>query len=320
MSDVSPWDCIAVPGTDFNVRQVAVKTAVPCFWGRDGRGACLFIVELEGDHVAQYHQERVTIRGIEMDLRSTGSGQQHLILTLHGQTNRDLFERLCYSLLEKLGDVADSASAMSVTLKHLRRWKNFLGERRQLLSAEETRGLFAELLFLNEMIKKRGARIALGAWLGSERSHQDFIFENAAVEIKAISGEERNRVRISSEDQLESLNDHLFLWIYRLSTQEAAKQAASLNEIVEMIHSAIYEEEMCEVFEQKLTAWGYSPLPDYDHPHFVVADRLIYRVAESFPRLLRSQLPTGISGVSYDIFLEHIEKFLCCNEEVFGAY
>jgi hypothetical protein len=31
MPESSPWDDIAVPGADFNVRQVAVGTAVPCF-------------------------------------------------------------------------------------------------------------------------------------------------------------------------------------------------------------------------------------------------------------------------------------------------
>jgi hypothetical protein len=46
MSESSPWDDIAVPGADFNVRQVPGETAVPCFWGRDTTGACLFIVEL----------------------------------------------------------------------------------------------------------------------------------------------------------------------------------------------------------------------------------------------------------------------------------
>lgn len=44
MPESSPWDDISVPGADFNVRQVAVGMAVPCFWGRDAGGACLFIV------------------------------------------------------------------------------------------------------------------------------------------------------------------------------------------------------------------------------------------------------------------------------------
>ena len=63
MPESSPWDDIAVPGANFNVRQVAVGTAVPCFWGRDAGGACLFIVELQGDHAAQYRKNSVTVNG-----------------------------------------------------------------------------------------------------------------------------------------------------------------------------------------------------------------------------------------------------------------
>ena len=42
-------------------------------------------------------------------------------------------------------------------------------------------------------------------------TQQDFIFDNTALEVKTLSGRERNSVRISSEDQLDSLNDRLFL-------------------------------------------------------------------------------------------------------------
>src|SRR3546814_21157240 len=66
----SPWDDIAVPGSDVDVRQVEVGTAVPCFWGRDAGGACLFIVELHGDHAAQYRKNAVTVNGIDVDLRA----------------------------------------------------------------------------------------------------------------------------------------------------------------------------------------------------------------------------------------------------------
>src|SRR3546814_15120322 len=88
------------------------------------------------------------------------------------------------------------------------------------LSIEEVRGLFAEIVFLTELIDRQmSSSDAVEAWLGPERSHQDFIFGNTAVEVKSLSGAERSSVRISSEDQLESLNDALFLRVYRLSSQ-----------------------------------------------------------------------------------------------------
>jgi hypothetical protein len=319
MPECSPWDDIAVPGTDFNVRQVAAGTAVPCFWGRDAGGACLFIVELHGDHALQYRKNTVTVNGIDVDLRAGDQGRQRLVLALERQVDRDLFEGLCRTLASSLEHASDSASSLAVSLAHIRRWKTFLSGRSQHLSAEEVRGLFAEIAFLLELIGQQiSSNVAVEAWLGPERSHQDFIFGNAAVEIKSLSGAERSSVRISSEDQLESLNDALFLRIYRLSSLADAPGARSLNEIVAAVQARLGEADAVEAFDRKLVAHGYAPLPDYDEPHFVVSDVRSYRIGDGFPRLMRSQLPTGIASVAYDIRLETIAPYECNDAVIFG--
>jgi hypothetical protein len=320
MSESSPWDGITVPGADYNVRQVPGETAVPCFWGRDTTGACLFVAELQGDHTYQFRKDVVTVHGIDVDLRGGEPGQQRLVLTLEKQVDRDLFESLCRTLATALERATDSASSLAVALAHIRRWKTFLSGRSQHLSAEEVRGLFAELTFLLELIERQPSNTAaVEAWLGPEKSHQDFIFGNSAVEIKSLSGTERGTVRISSEDQLESLNDELFLRIYRLSSLPDAAGAQSLNEIVAAVQTQLAEAEAIEAFDRKLVAHGYAPLPDYDQPRFVVSDVHSYRVVEEFPRLVRSQLPTGIDRVAYDIQLETIALYECDNGGVFGG-
>ncbi|WP_231502056.1 PD-(D/E)XK motif protein [Herbaspirillum sp. RV1423] len=318
MPESSPWDDITVPGSDFNVRQIAGDTVVPCFWGRDADGACLFIVELQGDHAAQYRKNAVTVNGIDIDLRLGDKGAQRLVLALERQVDRDLFEGLCRTLASSLVHATDSASSLAVSLAHVRRWKTFLAGRSQHLSAEDVRGLFAEITFLLELSDGRmSSNAAVEAWLGPERSHQDFIFGNTAVEIKSLSGAERSTVRISSEDQLESLNDALFLRIYRLSSLTDATGACSLNEIVTSVHARLSEAGAVEAFDRKLVAYGYAPLPDYDQPRFVVSNVRSYRVGNGFPRLMRSQLPTGIASVAYDIRLETLEPFECDGAVVF---
>lgn len=319
MSESSPWDDIAVPGADFNVRQVLGETAVPCFWGRDATGAYLFIAELQGNHTDQFRKNLVTVHGIDVDLRGGEQGQQRLVLTLEKQVDRDLFEGLCRTLASALERATDSASSLAVALAHIRRWKTFMSGRGQHLSAEEVRGLFAELTFLLELIERQPSTAAVEAWLGPEKSHQDFIFGNTAVEIKSLSGTERTTVRISSENQLESLNDELFLRIYRLSNLPDAAGARSLNEIVGAVQALLAEAEAVEAFDRKLVAHGYAPLPDYDQPRFIVSNTHSYRVVEGFPRLMRSQLPTGIDRVAYDIRLETIAPYECDNGEVFGG-
>jgi len=321
MPEASPWDEIGVPGSDINVRLVGGGTAAPCYWGRNTSGACLFVVELTGDHTAQFRKNVSAVNGIETDLRRDEStGAQRLVLTLEQQVDRDLFEGLCRTLVSALTRASDSASSLAVALAHLRRWKAFLaGRGGQHLSADEVRGLFAELTFLLELLERFPSTTdAVEAWLGPERSHQDFIFGNTAAEIKSLSGAERSTIRISSEDQLESLNDALFLRIYRLSALPEASQAESLNRIVERVQARLSDAVAVEEFDRKLVLHRYAPLPEYDEPRFVVSQTRTLRVADAFPRLVRSMLPAGVTKVSYEIELEHVAPFECEGETIFG--
>ena len=308
------------PGADFNVRQVPGETAVPCFWGRDTTGACLFIVELQGDHTVQYRKNAVTVNGINVDLRGGEPGQQRSFSLSRNRSIATSSRSLPHARIQRW-------SAPPIPpVRSPWRWR-ISGDGRpscpavaSILSAEEVRGLFAELTFLLELIDRLASTTAaVEAWLGPEKSHQDFIFGNTAVEIKSLSGTERSTVRISSEDQLESLNDALFLRIYRLSSLPDAARAQSLNEIVAAVQTRLAEAEAIEAFDRKLVAHGYAPLPDYDGPRFVVSDAHSYRVGDGFPRLIRSQLPTGIAKVAYDIRLETIAPFECDGAAVFGG-
>lgn len=322
MSEASPWDEIAVPGLDYNVRLVAAKTPVPCFWGRDTSGSYLFIVELAGDHTAQFDQNRVASHGIEVDLREGKSAAiQQLVITLEQQVDRDLFEGLCQTLISALAVATDPASALAVAIAHIRRWKTFMsGRGGHRLSPDEIRGLFAELTYLSQLIiDLNSEKAAISAWLGPDRSHQDFIFGNVAVEIKSLSGAERNTVHISSEDQLESLSDALFLRVYRLSNLPDSPRAVSLNGIVSTILNSLKDADAVEDFERKLISYRYAPMPEYEEPLFVVSDIRTYRVVEGFPRLIRSALPDGVKKVGYEIELETLLPFECDNSATIGG-
>ena len=92
------------------------------------------------------------------------------------------------------------------------------GKKGGVLSVEEIRGLFGELNFLQQLLDHaRTEHDALASWEGPESTQQDFIFDNTVLKVKTLSGRERNSVRISSEDQLDSLNDRFFLKAGRLS-------------------------------------------------------------------------------------------------------
>ena len=321
MSRTSPWESVPSPIADYTVVRVPDLRGLPIYWGRDAASQCLLIVELSGDHTEQLRSDGVTLSGIGVDMRlGERPGTQRLVLTLARHVDTDLFQGLCETLIESLRQVDDSAVALAVALAHLKRWKAFLAGHKVTLSPENVRGLFAELQMMRSLYSTRlKPTMAVDGWCGADRVQQDFIFGDTAVEVKSLSGRERNAVRISSEDQLESLAADLFLAVYRLSELPDSDQAASLNELIQSIESELADANALEQFSRKLAAYGYAPLLEYDTPRFLVSELQTYRVSDGFPRLVRSEIPNGITRLSYDIELETIRPFKCDNSEILGS-
>ena len=319
MSRSLPWDDIGIPIVDYTVRLVEAASAIPVFWGRDTAGRCLLIVELQGDHTQEYQRGVTAVHGIGVDLRKGESpSQQRFVLTLDRNVDQDLFFGLCETLITSLSPIADSHLALAVSLAHIKRWKAFLaGRKTRLLSPEEVRGLIAELQFMRVLYESRLSRAdAVEAWCGVEAVHQDFIFGNTAVEVKSLAGRDRSTIRISSEDQLETVLDELFLVVHRLSVDVETTAALSLNALIKVIENELDDAEALEQFSGKLADFGYLPLIDYDEPRFVVSGRNTYRVEGTFPRLVRSELPLGVARVSYEIELESMKDFESSIDEV----
>lgn len=269
-------------------------------------------MELLGDHSVQFRKFRVRVKGMMPDLRFRDAVNQNLVLRLDSHSDRDLFAGLCLSLVSALEQVTDSESALAIAMMHIQRWKSFLSGSRQRMSPESVRGLFGELLFLNELLDhERLSGTALDAWAGPECAQHDFSYEDTAVEIKTITGVGRCHVRISSGDQLESLKTRLFLRIYRLSEKSDSLHARSLNALVETVRTRLVDADARDFLDQKLSKYGYAPLLEYDEPSFLVSSERTYRVQDGFPRIVRSELMAGLDNVSYDIRLEAIASFEC---------
>ena len=160
---------------------------------------------------------------------------------------------------------------------------------------------------------------AVEAWCGPDRIHQDFIFGDIAVEVKSISGRDRSIVRVSSEDQLETVSENLFLKVYRLTEAPDAIPAQSLNELVSALGHELSDAEAIEDYWQKLATYGYIEMREYDSPKFLVNASNVYRVSDGFPRLVRSELSDGVVDVKYNIQLEKIASFACNQNEIWGS-
>ncbi|MBF2755242.1 MAG: PD-(D/E)XK motif protein [Gammaproteobacteria bacterium AqS3] len=318
-SNQLPWDEIKTPNSEYTVRYITASGDVTLCWGKDVHGHCLLIVQLKGEHTEQFRKNVTNVNGIKVDLRQLAeSDKQALILALEKHVDQDLFYGLCQTLIDSLDGVADPSAALGVALNHIKRWKAFLaGKRVRVLSPEEVRGLFAELSFLCLLKTEHLSDAqAVEAWCGPDRIHQDFIFGNTAVEVKSISGRDRSIVKISSEDQLETVSDHLFLKAYRLSEAPDDPEAQSLNELVSAVGRELSDAEAIEGYWRKLVNCGYVEMKEYDSPKFLVKGSNTYRISDDFPRLVRSELPDGVVDVKYSLQLEKIAPHECDQNEI----
>lgn len=313
------WDDIKTPKQDITVRKIAGTSHIPVYIGKNIHGQYLILFQLVGEHLHTFTKSRVTVFGLNIDLSQVpNSGFQNLVIMLENAVDKDIFTALCQSLIATIANVDEPAIALAVLLAHLKRWKAFLaGKNAQKLTPEEIRGLFAELYYLETLLSEAEVNehhAIMMAWVGTERSHQDFIFSNTAIECKALSGKERGVVGISSEDQLEGLVAHLYLKLFRLGERPDVEFSISLNEQVTRLERLLIEAETLTLLTNKLIAAGYLPLDDYNTPEFIVLGETTYSVAGDFPRITRAGLPNGILNTRYELELSKIEHFICNNK------
>jgi len=321
MTYSTPWDDIRQPDVDYNVRRIPVEGKIPVYWGKDAHGHCLVIIDLEGDHQNELSKANMNIQGIHLDLRQRQDVQaQTLVITLVSHINLDLFHALCTPLVRSLGNTSDARTALTIALNQLKRWQRFLaGEKPRILSNTEVRGLFAELYFLRLLYKNKLSHSdALEAWIGPDGGSQDFVFEDTAWEIKTLTNKEPSTVQITSEKQLESPADRLFLTVGRIIESAELPYAMSLNQIAQMVEDDLSSQSVLEEYQVKLETVGYAELPHYDHPLFQIYETYTYQISEEFPRIIASELPTGLENVRYTLDLDSIGTFICPIEMIWS--
>lgn len=314
MNDLTtPWDEIATPISSLNVRKCdSYKTGDIC-WAKNSLNVRMFVINLEGDQRDVYNDHYIKVRGVETDLRFCNeAGRQRLLISLESAVDGDIFYDFCCTLRDTVKTAQNSAGAVFLCFQHIRRWKNFLSGARHILSPQKIRGLVGELLFFEQLLHAGyEAPKVIEAWAGPEGGNQDFIIDDAAIEIKIISGLEHNKIRISSEDQLETVRTNLYLKIFRFIEADKSDDSFSLYSLVDTLTRKINQTNPCYDFHNRLSSAGYTPMLYYDKLFFKGPEQSTFEVTDDFPKLVRLALPIDISNVLYDLSLDSIAAFKC---------
>lgn len=307
----NPWLSIPAPKTNLNVLRVDATSPVDAFWAVGPDGEFLFLVE---NLALEPEIELPNLDSIKISCTqdSAQSARCRLLLKLMDSDEWELFYALCSDLARALSSSGPD-KGISCVAERLVQWKSFLrfGKER-VLSREAIRGLFGELTFLETRLAPAyGWQMAVEAWGGPMGMPQDFAIAGMVVETKAKLVNARREVRISSEDQLSSKSERLFLHVITLAVAaDSDGRALSLAERVQRARQAVAgDSRTADAFEDRLLAAGYMDASAYEREHFSVEVEETFQVKDGFPRLVPECLPTGVHRVSYGIDLAACEPF-----------
>lgn len=312
-----PWESLqtAIRG-NYNRLRVQGTSNLVLFWLRNDKGQPGLLIEISKNiSINSLREAKVNIRDLFIDVLDFPSEDlRAIVIILENSQNQDVFKSLCVDIIEHVSSKNKDYEAFQLVCSRLKKWQAFLASRgRLLLSSEEIQGLYSELFFIAGRLEKDSSLedIIVNGWMGPDNVQQDFIFNDTAVEIKSVQGSDRETIHISSEYQLKTYLDHLYLVVYFLTINSSSNLlfGESLNDIVTRVITLITDYKLKEAFEEKLALAGYMPIEEYDLPKFHVKETQYYEVSEQFPRLISDHLPTGIKQVSYDLELSSIAGF-----------
>jgi hypothetical protein len=252
-------------------------------------------------------------QAVRMQARRSGDGaRMTLLISLSDPAFTDVFSVL-------VGDVAAAAAAADgdhaatvALLEQLERWRRILEDLHDNgLSAMFRRGLFAELHVLGGMlITALGPRTAVAGWTGPLRTNQDFQYPGGAVEVKSTVGAAPGSVTVANERELDDTGTGSLHLVHVSLDERRGGQGRSLNEAVSEIEDSVEHDITARgLLRERLVHYGYHAHQAdlYDEPRYTVRTTGVYRVGAGFPRIVESQLPTGVGAVRYTVALSACE-------------
>lgn len=245
--------------------------------------------------------------GIDIKLMNV-TGRYRIVLSCNDSLNIAIFHHFCLELIEELSLTTKDVSVK--VFKVVSSWEAFFKLKSKPLSITSQRGLFGELHFLRESMKRLGS---VYNWIGPMNRTHDFSFEKAKVEIKTSLSVSNTNIKINSLSQLDTTNHPIFLGVVNVTEGGIAGQ--SLDELVSDIKKSLSSNEEISFFLKLLIGVGYSDSVGYNKKYVVVKTSFFY-VDDEFPKITPENVATEISNVSYNVNLSKITIFTNQIEEL----
>jgi hypothetical protein len=275
------------------------------------RPGLLAIADAEPDRLPAYASFEVTL-GLRTD------GRWALSLALTQTALRSQFAAMCDKILEQGARQAPSTDAGAFLVKQVARWHRMLAVGSDgLLTSQEQRGLFGELVVLEAAMLPIGEDVSVQAWVGPDDAPQDFAFAFSFVEVKTVIAGTPT-IKISSLDQLDITNGALSLAVVEIVECAKSTGGLSLQGLVAKLKKRLEGNVSARTrMDDQLAKAGYADREEYGEVEYRVLRTRWFKVEAGFPRLCRSELPLPIVDGTYRILLSAIASY---ESDAFGNY
>lgn len=238
---------------------------------------------------------------------------------------RDVFYALVNDVVDDLSVAPDDVEAMRLLTTRLELWEQLLqpGDGRGMSPAKR-RGLVGEILVLQELIRAHGPQSdAVFGWVGAAQQHQDFQYDDLAIEVKTTATLQPQTLSISSERQLDGTAVGRLSLAHASLDERQGGLGTSLNDIIEEVRNDLAPNPRGQqYFMENVFRLGWLPTDEalYTEPHYSLRSPLTwYEVTEGFPRITEAMCPEGVGKVSYSIQVAALAPFAVDGSEIVKA-
>ncbi|MEV5140624.1 PD-(D/E)XK motif protein [Streptomyces syringium] len=258
--------------------------------------------------------------GLTLSFSSVSPREFELQVSLTADELREVFTPLVEDIATVVKDTESGETALEAAVRRFLHWQQLMRSiGSEGLRGEARRGLFGELYVLREFVLPlQPQSTALSSWTGPEGTNQDFQLPNAAVEVKTTTVKSPRFVRISNERQLDDTGVETILLVQLAVDERRGGSGESLNSLVESVRNSLSNPSARARLDIQLVRAGYfaNHRHLYDEPRFTLRRVDLWKVDESFPRIVESALPRGVGNCTYDISVSALEQHRVTTDEV----
>lgn len=247
------------------------------------------------------------LNAVAVDVGERDDGRFTLRYSLQRASLLPIFAQFCEDIVQVSARAAVQGSDCGSTmLERLKRWRALLERDQAGLSRSELLGLLGELVTLeHRFLPDLGAEAAVASWRGPFGASYDFLLpDGSRAEIKTIAWQ-ADSVRISSLAQLDLGAGPMTLAVVRVQLVDStADGAITAPRLIAKLRAALSQTiNAAGGFEDGLIAFGWHEHARHDEVAVRVVRIDAHAVDDSFPRIIASMMPTGVSNVAYDALL-----------------